>query len=111
METTERDRSNPVLQDTSRRSPVRAAQRQILNYSKGYKMTRKDYEIIAAEFKRYADCDNDHFARLDAAGFEPEAQHRARYSRLLLLANSLANRMLIDNPRFEHAKFIKACGL
>jgi hypothetical protein len=74
-------------------------------------MTRKDYELIAAEFKRYADCDNDHFARLDAAGFEPEAQHRARYSRLTLLANSLAVRLAQDNSRFDRAIFMKACGL
>ena len=74
-------------------------------------MNRKDYELIAAEFKRYADCDHDHFARLDAAGFEPEAQHRARYSRLLLLANSLAVRLAQDNPRFNRYSFINACGL
>jgi hypothetical protein len=74
-------------------------------------MTRKDYEIIAAEFKKYADCDNDHFARLNAAGFEPEAQHRARAIRLVLLANSLAVRLAQDNPRFDRATFIKACGL
>ena len=74
-------------------------------------MTRKDYELIAAEFKRYADCDHDHFARLDAAGFEPEAQHRARYSRLTLLANSLAVRLAQDNSRFDRATFLKACGI
>jgi len=74
-------------------------------------MTRKDYEIIAAEFKRYADCDQDHFDRLEAAGFEPEAQHRARYSRLTLLANSLAVRLAQDNPRFDRNTFINACGL
>lgn len=74
-------------------------------------MTRKDYELIAAEFKKYADCDHDHFARLDAAGFEPEAQTRARYSRLTLLANSIAARLAQDNPRFDRNTFINACGL
>jgi hypothetical protein len=74
-------------------------------------MTRKDYETIAAEFKRYADCDRDHFAHLYAAGFEPEPMHRARASRLVLLANSLADRMALDNSRFDRATFIKACGL
>ena len=74
-------------------------------------MTRKDYELIAAEFKRYADCDNDLHARLEAAGIEPEAQQRARYSRLTFLANSLAVRLAQDNPRFDRNTFINACGL
>lgn len=74
-------------------------------------MTRKDYELIAAEIKKYADCDHDHFARLDAAGFEPDPTHRARYSRLTLLANSIAARLAQDNQRFDRNTFINACGL
>lgn len=69
------------------------------------------YEIIAAEFKKYADCDHDYFDRLDAAGFAPEKTHRARYSRLKLLANSLAVRLAQDNSRFDRNTFMTACGL
>ena len=74
-------------------------------------MTRKDYEIIAAEFKKYADSDHDHFARLHAAKLEPDPTHRARYSRLTLLASSIAARLAQDNPRFDRNVFINACGL
>ena len=74
-------------------------------------MTRKDYELIAAEFKRYADCDQDLHDRLEAAGIDVDAQTRARYSRLTLLANSLAVRLAQNNPRFDRNTFINACGL
>ena len=62
-------------------------------------MTRKDYEKIAAIIKNHApNGDNSMFD----AGFDMAVTN---------IANDLAAMMAQDNPRFDRARFLKACGL
>jgi hypothetical protein len=53
-------------------------------------MTRKDYQVIAAAIK-------------DVTVFSNPS--------LGTVVNFLVERLALDNPRFDRAKFIKACGL
>ena len=55
-------------------------------------MTKKDYITIAAEFKRVLDEGGEH-------------------STLDKIAKSLCKSFLRDNPRFDEARFLFACGL
>lgn len=57
-------------------------------------MTRKDYDRLAAAFKRnrHFDDPQDVSDRLDA------------------LAADLAGELAAENPRFDTARFLKACG-
>jgi len=51
-------------------------------------MTRKDYQMIAEVFARSA---GDDLAKI--------------------LAENLADKLEIDNPRFDRARFLTACGV
>ena len=74
-------------------------------------MTRKDYELIAAVFKRYADADSANEEHLKSAGFETPHADRARASRTRLIIRDIATALQQDNPRFNPDTFLKACGL
>ncbi|WP_349434260.1 hypothetical protein [Pararhizobium sp. A13] len=58
-------------------------------------MTRKDYELIAAAFKRQLAMKVD----------------KAEHDVLSDLAEDLAGEFLALNPRFDVNRFLKACGL
>lgn len=59
-------------------------------------MTRKDYALIAKAINR-------------ARGYETlEREHKAGY--VELTAEILAAMLEDDNPRFDKARFIEACG-
>jgi hypothetical protein len=57
-------------------------------------MTRKDYEAIAATIKQHAAPHN--------------GQHLSWFKSL---AVDVAEIMAADNPRFDRARFLKACGV
>lgn len=57
-------------------------------------MTRKDYELIAKAFRE--------------VGAE---EHESTAWALKALANRLADGLVIDNPLFDRARFLKACAL
>ena len=54
-------------------------------------MTRKDYELIAAAIRR--------------VGTQPEHYESADY-----IICELIDAFKADNPRFDMARFVKACG-
>ena len=60
-------------------------------------MTRKDYVLIAEAIKR---------ANENWTGFAPEAGLAIEG-----LAKSLSVQLVIDNPRFDRARFLTACGV
>mgnify|MGYP006899563594 FL=1 len=62
-------------------------------------MTRKDYELLARVVKRERDSWNENNANLVAI----DTCYR--------FALGLAHELEKDNPEFNRAKFIKACGL
>ena len=74
-------------------------------------MTRKDYELIAAVLKRYADADNANEEHLKRAGFETPLADRARSSRTRLIIRDIATALQQDNPRFNLETFYKASGI
>jgi hypothetical protein len=74
-------------------------------------MTRKDYEMIAAVFKRYTDTDNAHIEHMAETDFEPSDTDRARSSRTRLIVKSIADALENDNARFNRETFYKASGL
>ena len=57
-------------------------------------MTRKDYVAIASCIK-----------------FQYDGQTPAGRDALKLVARDIADEMARDNPRFDRARFLKACGL
>lgn len=59
-------------------------------------MTRKDYELIAAAVRE----------SVTARGAPPDA-----YVAVAYLAHVLAASLRADNPRFDKARFLKACGV
>ena len=62
-------------------------------------MTRKDYVAIAAVFK----------SRNEMA---QNIQNRAvRMTHYAEIAGSLADMLAANNPRFDRARFLKACGV
>lgn len=65
-------------------------------------MTRKDYIAIAAAFVA---------ARADITTKEPDTSHRDMYDGASLAAEYVADVMARDNPRFDRARFLKACGV
>ena len=72
-------------------------------------MTRKDYELLAAVFKRYTDADK---AGDAATGHQEQSEaDKARQSRLKALALALSDSLKQDNPRFNAETFLKACGI
>ncbi len=60
-------------------------------------MTRKDYVLIAEAIKR---------ANENWEGFAPEAALAIEG-----LAKSLSVQLVIDNPNFDRARFLEACGV
>lgn len=58
-------------------------------------MTRKDYELIASVF---------------ALETKDEPQGRA-LSKMRWLATGIATKLQNDNPLFDRAKFLEACGI
>lgn len=65
-------------------------------------MTRKDYELIAAAFKR----------RMDVlAGFPDRKICSLIQEDITLLAEDLAGELAATNPAFDIARFLKACGV
>ena len=77
-------------------------------------MTRKDYEIIAALFKRYREADQltrqTHKPIADGERI-PTAIQTAREYRTEGIAFELCTVLEKDNPQFNSKKFLKACGL
>lgn len=65
-------------------------------------MTRKDYELTAAAIK--AELDN---SSADKYG---DDYARGAYWALDAAAKRLANTLATDNPRFDQARFLRACG-
>lgn len=64
-------------------------------------MTRKDYELLAAAIKRATDTANKQEEYIlqcaEVAGIQQAAQ-------------AIAKELHADNPRFDHARFLRACG-
>ena len=59
-------------------------------------MTRKDYEAIAAAIKEVVD--SNRWFKGNLSGTQDTAK-------------AVANVMAADNPRFDRARFLKACGV
>lgn len=57
-------------------------------------MSRKDYEAIAAAIRNQAS---------ELSVCSPEFQYVSN------IANDIANHCVVDNPRFDRAKFLAAC--
>jgi len=66
-------------------------------------MTKKDYIRIAQVFKIH----------LDILSISPENPFLVSYGieELKSLASSIAGMLQNDNPRFDHGRFIAACGI
>lgn len=62
-------------------------------------MTRKDYELIAQLIRD----------QLDAASNDSAKEHAHAY--LGALAKDMAHEFAANNPRFDRARFLKACGV
>lgn len=62
-------------------------------------MTRKDYQLIASTIKELT------------KGLESEDYLEHYVPVIRELANNLADRLEIENPRFNRVKFWEACGL
>lgn len=71
-------------------------------------MSKKDYERIAAEvrFSLKPTCPEDYMHSARTVGF-----YDGRQAALHELANNLAQELGRDNPRFDRARFLKACGI
>ena len=65
-------------------------------------MTRKDYQLIANALFR---------ARVDIIRKEPDESHKDLTDGVGYAADWLADALASDNPRFDRAKFLRACGL
>ena len=65
-------------------------------------MTRKDYILIAAKF-----C----LAKLDVLGKEPPEHHSDMLDGVYLAAEHIADALASDNPHFDRARFLAACGV
>lgn len=59
-------------------------------------MTRKDYQLIAQAIN---------------APFVSDSLDMSDYAERERIANRLADSLKADNPRFDRARFLKACGL
>ena len=59
-------------------------------------MTRKDYEAIAAAIKEVVD--SNRWFKGNLGGIQATAK-------------AMADVMAADNPRFDRARFLKACGV
>ena len=66
-------------------------------------MTRKDYVAIASALK---------IARSYSANGEPITVHAANFNcGVSTAARRIADHMAQDNPRFDRARFLQACGI
>ena len=61
-------------------------------------MTRKDYKLIAEVLSR---------AIKNWEGFEQERPEEV----ISMIAKTLSSQLIQDNPRFDRAKFLTACGV
>lgn len=66
-------------------------------------MTRKDYELIA-------DCFADTAPRTDPQSIEAGTLAAILQERSYL-ANCIAAKLQVDNPRFDRSRFLAACGV
>lgn len=64
-------------------------------------MTRKDYIIIAAVFK----------ARMDALQMSTVPGRLQRMLEVRVTAEAMADQLKYDNSRFDHDRFLTACGV
>lgn len=71
-----------------------------LYFDKEFKMTKKDYELIAGTFRS--------FYSSKAYGGDIEVGARLGVQDL---AEGLAYDLARDNPKFDRQKFLKACGI
>lgn len=69
-------------------------------------MTRKDYVAIASIIHPYAISAAPHTAGKVERG---RIAHAASYAKDIAL--DIASHMANDNPRFDRARFLKACGI
>lgn len=71
-------------------------------------MSKKDYELIAAEvrFSMKPTCPYEYTDHARTVGF-----YDGRQAALQEFANNLAQELGRDNPRFDRARFLKACGI
>ena len=71
-------------------------------------MTKKDYQRIANEFRfsLKPTCPQDYQHDARTVGF-----YDGRQAALMECANNLAQELGRDNPRFDRARFLRACGI
>jgi hypothetical protein len=62
-------------------------------------MSRKDYELIASAF-----AERIHMAQTFSG------THASRMAHLKEIADTIADKMASDNPRFNRPRFLTACG-
>lgn len=68
-------------------------------------MTRKDYVALAGAVAMAAKIWRDPMGR------DPSHDEQVALSVLKLIAHNIANTLAQDNPRFDRARFLKACGV
>lgn len=64
-------------------------------------MTRKDYELIAAGINR---------SQMVKGLIKAAAKRDAALEAIRLVAIDLASSLAVENPRFDRARFMSACG-
>ena len=70
-------------------------------------MTRKDYEKIAATLKDMrVDFAHDGLGEAEYIAYMDGARHQFR-----IICENMTTMLANDNPRFDRARFLKACGL
>lgn len=70
-------------------------------------MTKKDYEKIAATLKDMrVDFPHDGLREDEYIAYMDGARHQFR-----LICENMTAMLANDNPRFDRARFLKACGL
>ena len=62
-------------------------------------MTKKDYKLIASAFQ----------TNINEA--VDDGHHASGRQRVYVLAQTLANTLKADNPRFDYERFLEACGV
>lgn len=73
-------------------------------------MTKKDYELIADSFARFTKIYGEQLKETDNTP-EERAHIQGALRGMELVANSLASRLSIENPRFQGVRFLEACGV
>lgn len=64
-------------------------------------MTKKDYELIADEFKQ----------QLDNIAITDNEYDKGRYDTWYILVMNFSNTLADDNPQFDRERFLQACGV